>query len=400
MAERIGKGKQDERRKSLIEVWKNLPTELIEKVEEIDAGNVADIARLRKKYSAEQVAAGIGRVKARAKARAKFPDHWQKMIAEPAAMEQASSIWVGRHKAKRFADYLKMEGNEGKRVCDLCCGIGGDMIALNEVCEKVVGFEMDKLRAWMCEVNTGGEVVVGDVTKQELVGEVFHIDPARRESGKRIWNFEDILPSPTYLEELVEKNEAGCIKLAPSVDQEDLPFDCELEYVSENGRMVQGIAWTGGLDLNERTATMIRKEKVVTLSGEVDDDLYGYVEGEGKYLFAVDPTIERADLMGELAEELKMGIVHPRLGLYTGDRLVESEWLRGFEVVETLPWKEGRVKGWLREHDSGIVEVKTRGKVVNPDVVQPQLSGKGNEAFTVFVLRKHKAVVCYITKRI
>ena len=384
----------------MIDVWKNLPGELIEKVGGIDAGSVADIARLRKKYSADQVAAAINLVRARAKAKVKFPDRWEGMMGEASAVEQASSIWTGRHKAKRFVEYMRESGDEGRRVCDLCCGIGGDMIAIAEKWGNVVGFEMDELRAWMCEVNTGKEVVVGDVTKQEIEGEVFHIDPARREAGKRIWKFEDILPSPAYLEELVRKNEAGGIKLAPSVDQGDLPFDCELEYVSENGRMVQGIAWTGGLAKHERSATMVREEKVVTLTGEASDDLWGYVRDEGRYLFAVDPAVERAKLMGRLADELGVGIVHPQLGLYSGDRVIESDWVRGFEMLEVLPWKEGRVKGWLKERDGGIVEVKTRGKVVNPDVVQPRLSGKGENAFTVFVLRKDKSVVCYITKRL
>ena len=68
--------------------------------------------------------------------------------------------------------------------------------------------------------------------------------------------------------------------------------------------------------------------------------------------------------------------------------------------MENLPWQAKKVKAVLRKHDAGIVEVKTRGKLVNPDIVQKQLRGKGEELLTVFVLRLGDHSRAIVTRRI
>ena len=93
-------------------------------------------------------------------------------------------------------------------------------------------------------------------------------------------------------------------------------------------------------------------------------------------------------------------MLHPRVGLLTSDARIESPWLTGFEVIESMPWNESRVKAALDALGAGIVEVKTRGKVVNPDVVQMALRGVGDRTLTVFVLRFEKTVRAIIARRL
>ena len=91
---------------------------------------------------------------------------------------------------------------------------------------------------------------------------------------------------------------------------------------------------------------------------------------------------------------------HPKLGLLTGPEPVDSPWLRAFELIERIPWREDRVQRWLTEHDAGTVEVKTRGKAVAPDVVQPRLTGTGTQAYVLFVLRWGKQIDALIARRL
>lgn len=64
-----------------------------------------------------------------------------------------------------------------------------------------------------------------------------------------------------------------------------------------------------------------------------------------------------------------------------------------------MPWIEKRVRAWLREHRAGVVEVKTRGRAVDPDALQNRLRGGGDEPYVVFVLRLGRAIEAIIARR-
>src|ERR1017187_4254933 len=76
---------------------------------------------LRRRYPADLVAAAIAQHELRLQARAKFSRAMQMFFPRP-GLEQSSSEVVARHRAARYASF--------ERVADLCCGIGGDLLAL------------------------------------------------------------------------------------------------------------------------------------------------------------------------------------------------------------------------------------------------------------------------------
>jgi hypothetical protein len=120
-------------------------------------------------------------------------------------------------------------------------------------------------------------------------------------------------------------------------------------------------------------------------------------EAIGSYVMTFDASVERLGLMASLCRQLDVACVHPQAGLLTSDELIDSPWVTSFQVLDELPWQVKQVKASLRKHKAGIVEVKTRGKLVNPDTLQKQLRGKGDELLTVFVLRlgdHTRAIVC------
>jgi hypothetical protein len=117
-------------------------------------------------------------------------------------------------------------------------------------------------------------------------------------------------------------------------------------------------------------------------------------------VFSVDASVERAGLMGLLARELGLVALHPSLGLLTGNELVESPFLTPFRLIERMGWREKKVREWLRANDAGIVEVKTRGRAVDPDKVQAALRGDGATPYTLFVLRFDRRVEALIARRV
>ncbi|MFW6032803.1 MAG: SAM-dependent methyltransferase, partial [Phycisphaeraceae bacterium] len=288
---------------------------LRERAAAADPAEVSDVARLRKQFAADQVRAAIALAEARRKAAAKFGTP-AALAADPEGVEQASSSAVARHKAARFARIVS-----GGRVIDLCSGIGGDAMALAEAGMRPVAIDRDPLRAWMSRANAHCPAAAADAGRVNVAGHFFHIDPARRTEGGRVWRLADYQPGPDVLAKLSGAARGGAVKLSPGIDLgelEEAGLTGEVEFISEAGRLVQAVLWTGELAEVERRATRLpgTGESPAELAGEPGEPP---IIGElAEHVYTVDPAAERAELLGELCERTGLEAVHPRLGLLSG----------------------------------------------------------------------------------
>lgn len=386
---------------------------LLRRAAQCDPTDVASISRLRKKATQDEAAVALELLKARRKATTKFPERAPHLIADAAGVEQATSLIVGQHKAARF----RTAGIE--HVTDLCCGIGGDAMGFTDAGLAVTAIDLDPVRAWMAGQNAGCVARVAAAAElltepQEEVSEgrggsgALHLDPARRTDAGRVFRLSDYQPNPATIRKLLDRFPDAGIKLSPAVNLGELdetlsPDTAELEFISEAGRLVQAVLWTGRLTRPDtpRTATLLADGQTHQLAGCPTEPGFAYAQ---RYLFTVDPAAERAGLLGELG----LHAIHPRLGLLTSDTpeapdAAHRPWLTGFELLAELPWHAHdpkKVREWLKAHGGGIVEVKTRGKAVDPDHAQQQLRGVGDTPFTVFVLRFDQRLAALITRRL
>jgi hypothetical protein len=378
-----------------------------------DPADVRAIARLRKNWQADLVAAAIELAAARRKAQEKFPDGGR-LVADVAGIEQATSHRVAEHKAQRFAAVVSggpaaaPSGGSGGRIVDLCCGIGGDAMSLSRVAQ-VHAVDISPLRAWMTHLNAGCSAETADVETLALEGEVFHLDPARRDDvadrreSRRFWRYEDYRPGPAFIDRLLTTCPNGAIKLGPGVDLDALPAegDREVEIINDGGTLVQAVLWCGSLALHPgwRTATRLPDGLSFTAKPQAMPPVEGTTsEAFDRFLYVPDPAIERASLLGALCHDLPAREAHPGLGILTSARRTENPWLSAFEVLAQLPWRPRKVKAWLDAHDGGIVEVKTRGKAVDTDAAQRDLRGNGKEKYTIFALRLGRKLTAAITR--
>ena len=361
----------------------------VESIELPPAQQAAGVSALRREWSRERVHAAMQLAIARRKAsdRLTIPD----LIADPEGVEMATPADVARHKADRLVATA-----DGAPVLDLCTGIGGDAAMLPSA-ELV---ELDPIRAWMAEHNTGHRPGVCDAERADVGGRVVHLDPARRAGGRRIPRYADLLPGPAIIERVARDSRAACIKLNPGIDGDMLPAG-ELEIISRRGTLNQAVLWTGACAQHARSATLIDATGTAhTLAGEVSDAPHAPL---GPFIATVDPAAERAGLLGVLGDALGVGMPHARLGLFSADAVRTSPWLAWFEVLDVLEWRRDRVKRALAAYDAGVVEVKTRAQVVDPDIEQKALRGSGGSLLTVFVYRfddgKQRSIKAIITRR-
>jgi len=252
----------------------------------------------------------------------------------------------------------------------------------------------------MAGVNAGCSTACADVGMIDVADAFVHLDPARRNDRGRTFKLSDTVPPPETVARLLDRAAGGGVKLSPAVDlaalAEALP-EGETEFISENGRLVQAVLWTGALARDERRATLITDIATHSLQGSPAPPPPGRLD---RYLYTLDPALERSGLTQRIAADMNLNMPHPRLGLLTGPQLVASPWLTPFERLAEMPWQLKKVKRWLREHHAGLVEVKTRGKAVDPDRLQTELRGEGEKTFTVFILRWDKKRIVLITRRI
>jgi len=359
---------------------------------ETDPSNVADISRLRKTWDQPLVHAALELAEARRKALIKFPEH-PGIVADVAGIEQASSSRVAAHKARRFAH----AGAE--RVHDLCCGIGGDAMALALIA-NVTAVDQNDLRTWMTARNANCPTRTADAGELDLAdADAFHIDPARRNegTGRRAWQYENYQPGPDVIERLITQCPHAAVKLGPGVCLDALPLASrEIEVISEDGKLVQAIMWAGNLALHrgQRTATLLPDGASITGKPTLAPS------GQpGRYLYEPDASLERTQLLGMLCESLSddIGELHPGLGLLTSDAHIESPWLRCYEIVDIMPWRQNNVRDLLHARKAGVVAVKTRGVQENPDQLQTQLRGSGDVPHVVFATRFGERRVAIIT---
>lgn len=389
-----------------VQVWQSLMAEeaasLRADAAKAEHPSVADMVRLRKLGSAEMVAAAFDLAKARRKAVFKFPERAQTLVADPAGVEMASSLVAGSWKARRF-----VQAFGGGRVLDLCCGIGGDAIALAGAGLDVLAVDLDAARGWMTGLNAGCGVEIGDAVEvAERLRLPFHLDPARRDgSGVRAWTLDELVPNVDAIARIIAAGEHGGVKLSPGIHFGEVAQRLgvgEVEILSEHGRLTQAVLWCGKLSRGEglRTATMLGSGLAdgLTMTGVADGELP--MAEIGAFLAEPDDSIERAELLGTLCAETGAEMIHPKLGLLTAAEPIVSPWCSGFRTLEVFAWNERRAKDILKRHHAGVVEVKTRAKAVNPDELQPKLSTKEGEPTVLFVFRFNREVRGIVARRI
>ncbi|MFO0880132.1 MAG: hypothetical protein U0840_22520 [Gemmataceae bacterium] len=348
--------------------------------------------RLSKEVSGEVARAALQTAMLRQRGRAKFSAA-DAMFFTREALEQASSEAVARHRARRFAGL--------SRVADLCCGIGGDALALTEVGE-VLAVDNDPLHLAMTGLNLAAvgrreraTLVAGDVLQVELAGiaGVF-VDPDRRVEGRRELSIARYQPGvEAVLGRFAASFPVG-VKLAPGVPLDELRgIAGELEFISLGGELKECVLWRGPLAQTGRRATLLPGGHA--LSAE-EPCAVPEAEEPGEWLYDPDPAVSRAGLVGELAELLEAWPVDAGIVYLSSAEQRATPFAKVHRIEAVLPFHVQRLREYLRERSVGRVQVQRRGSPVEPASLERELRLKGDEFRTLLltqVVGRHSVIV-------
>lgn len=357
-------------------------------------------AKLRKSLSVEQTHLVLQQIDLRQRAKEKFAAA-DTMFFTPKALMQASDEVIAAYKAARFPP--------GGDLADLCCGIGGDLLALAGE-GSCVGVDLDEsvvhLAQRNCEV-TGrgrGRAVVADAATfpvQDFAA--WHIDPDRRPKGKRTTQVELYEPPLEVLENLLARNSHAAIKLAPAADVPSRwEHAAEHEWLETRGECRQQVAWFGSLARRpgEKAATIVDAAggpRTVRGRGE---EAVPIAEGIGRYVYEPAAAVLAARLSHVLCDQHKLAAVSSKAMYLTGDFHVKDTALTSFEVLDVLPLDERQLKAWLRQRGIDRLEVKKRGCDVEPEKLRKKLGGQGDELATLLICPLAGKIQAIVARRV
>ncbi|WP_439811821.1 THUMP-like domain-containing protein [Streptomyces sp. P9-2] len=363
---------------------------LLDEVRDTDpAQELAVATRLRRDHPAELVSAALGQARLRQRAVAKFgAEDAARMFFTPNGVEQSTRRSVAAYRAERLRE-------AGVRsVADLCCGIGGDAIALARAGIRVLAVDRDPQTAAAARANAEAlglsgliEVREADVTEVDTSGyDAVFVDPARRSSKRgRIFDPEAYSPPLSWaVEAALKAPVAAALKIAPGVPHEAIPAEAEAEWISDGGDVKEAVLWFGTAPGTVR-ATLLPGPRTLVSRGLPDPE----VRPVGRYLYEPDGSVIRSHLVAEAAEPFAGGLIDPTIAYITADTLTPTPYATAYEITDRLPFNVKKLKALLREREVGVLTVKKRGSAVEPEELRRKALPKphGTASVTVFLTR-------------
>ncbi|MEG3629380.1 class I SAM-dependent methyltransferase [Streptomyces poriticola] len=356
------------------------------------ADELAVATRLRRTHPAELVSAALGQARLRQRAVAKFgAEDAELMFFTPDGVEQSTRASVAAYRAGRLRELGVTS------VADLCCGIGGDAIAMARAGIRVLAVDRDPVTAETARANAEAlgltglvEVRRADVTEVDTDGyDAVFVDPARRgrRSGgagrSRIFDPEAYSPPLSWAVGAARTApRAAALKVAPGIPHEAVPEDAEAEWISDGGDVKEAVLWFG-TEPGAVRATLLPGPRTLLSRGLPDPA----VRPPGRFLYEPDGAVIRARLVAEVAESVGGGLLDPTIAYVTADALRPTAYATAYEITDHLPFGVKRLKALLREREVGALTVKKRGSAVEPEELRRMVRPRGPHAATVFLTR-------------
>ncbi|MDT0267801.1 methyltransferase domain-containing protein [Streptomyces sp. DSM 44915] len=349
------------------------------------AEELAVATRLRRDHPAGLVAAALGQARLRQRAVAKFGAEAGAMYFTPDGLEQATRTSVAAWRAGRLA------AAGARRVADLCCGVGGDAIALARAGLDVLAVDRSPLTCAVARANASAlgladriKVRLGSVEDVGLAGyDTVFVDPARRGGRGRVFDPEAYSPPLSWALATAADRPLAALKIAPGVPHEAIPAAAEAEWVSHRGEVKEAVLWFGGdAAPGRRRATLLPAGD--SLAGTPEPAPTG---APGRYLYEPDGAVIRAGLVGAVATELAGRLLDPSIAYVTTDQPRRTPFAVGYELTDVLPFHLKRLRALLRERDVGTLTVKKRGSAISPEELLRRVKPSGTGSATVFLTR-------------
>jgi len=345
---------------------------------------------LRARYPVDLVVDALAQHELRLRARAKFSRAMDMFFTRP-GLEQATAEVIARHRNARFQD--------AGLVADLCCGIGGDLLAL-ATGRGVLAVDRDELHLRMARANAAVYGVAADVTAvaadvrdvaQAGTGlggaglgavDAAFIDPARRAGSRRL-RAGDSEPPLEWCLGLARAVARVGIKAAPGLPRDAIPPGWELEFIAVGRDLKEAVAWSPALATAATRATVLPGGHTLTpgRGGPVP------VAEPGAFLLDPSPAVTRAGVVADLARLAGAWQIDEKIAFLSTATEVRTPFARTLRVIDSAPWHQRTLPARLRALDVGALDIRRRGLAGDVAGLHRQLKLSGSRRATLVMTR-------------
>jgi len=299
--------------------------------------------------------------KCRIKAKKKFGELADKLFFDEEGLRYSTPPEVAEYRAKRL---------ESEVIADVSCGVGIQAIYFAMVSERVIAVEKDPVRLELAKLNAESigveniDFIYGDATSKKIIdrikADIVFSDPARRPE-EQIRTLETLEPSPIKIYKIYrEVTDKIAFEIPPQISKENITIDGEKEYTSLDFRLNRLALYTGALKSCEISAISLpSKERVTDNDERIDLDVR---EIPLRYIYEVDPTIVKANLLENLAGKIEFDgyllMEGKRRTLLTSKKEYDSSFFRCYNLLDFCKFDLSEIKDSLRDLDAGKVTLR------------------------------------------
>lgn len=330
--------------------------------------------QLRGSTSPTRSALVMEQAQLRIRAKKKFPQA-EKMFFTKRGLEQSSGFEFAQYKASYFQSLAT--------VADICCGVGGDLLALatrdpNGSHEtKTTGVDIDPVTALFAQknlavhlANTGGNIASAQIREtafesldlSEFAG--LHLDPDRRK-GRRTTDGRHFSPTLNDIFANVSASQLVAVKVAPATPRSDyLPPHVHRQWLGDPRECKQQMLWLNSPHSpGGRSATMICNDGQSHSIGRADEEKpeRSVAPNLHQYLYEPRSVVLAAGLEDHLAAQHGLERIAYDIPYYTSKQLIQAPLLSRFQVVDLLKLDLKLIHSFLSVNDVGQIELKQRG---------------------------------------
>lgn len=385
-------------------------------VQLIDTGASPDaktIAKLRRDLGDDLADIVLTSASLQPKAIAKFgPGVW---FATDKSLQQATAWQVARLKASWFGD---------RPVDDLCCGIGGDAIELSRR-GVVTAYDIDPI---VCELAAANLIQSGasesssvkladvcSVTRTPDVG--VHIDPDRRQSGRRTVGPQWYRPAWNEVIEILRSTDAAIVKLAPAADvpTESIATPHRVWISLAGSVREQSLVCGDAIDpiTTDCTGASLEAHHAYRVLADGSHQCFGATRhdidhGAGaetasaarSTLVDPDAAVRAAGLTESFARRHGLSMLNGPTGFLTGD--LDDAAAGKMAVVGRILWHgsadDRKLRRQLRTMNARVETVKVRGSDHDPAKLTRRYRDTGDQPVTLWIGRCDGKVFAAITQ--
>lgn len=328
---------------------------------------------LRKQFTPQRSALILELVQTRNRGIRKF-ELADQMFFTRAALEMATDQWIAKYKAQRFQRF--------QAVADVCCSIGGDLIAIASSLGsgRCIGYDNDPLAVLYANANLTIHGISNAQAMESSLAEfplrdhdAVHIDPERRKQGRSTRGTE-FSPALNEIFDRLTAGGAAGIKVAPATRLRDNLGSLERQWIGRRRECQQQMVWCGELAQHPgcRVATRLGKSGSITSFALKEEEIAARKVGAARtiqrYVYEPHSVLLAAGMADAMASQFDLEKIAPDIFYFTSDSRIKNRLFSRFKVAQSMRANLTQVARAVQDAGYGDLEIKNRG--INQSVAE------------------------------